>query len=183
MHIPQSWVMSCMADVHEVQEANDKSQFPVPQTDKNHSCTTQCQWLPTFPHSDVVYDNTHVLNFSATWNANTHQTRKRTFQKTTANRLYYRFIPISCPICEVCLAPFLNFSDILVYNYRFLSLNNTHQSPNVNKQTNKISNESTGAWSTLWSESRAQAATCVKCVVLPLALFQVLKLVEHTRAQ
>ena len=27
MHIPQSWVMSCMADVHEVQEANDKSKF------------------------------------------------------------------------------------------------------------------------------------------------------------
>ena len=25
MHIPQSWVMLCMADVHEVQEASDKS--------------------------------------------------------------------------------------------------------------------------------------------------------------
>jgi len=27
MHIPQSWVMLCMADVREVLEANDKSKF------------------------------------------------------------------------------------------------------------------------------------------------------------
>jgi len=27
MHIPQSWAMSCMADVHEVLEAADKSKF------------------------------------------------------------------------------------------------------------------------------------------------------------
>jgi len=34
---------------------------------------------------------------------------------SSQKRLQYRYIPIRCPMCEVCLVPFLNFSDILIF--------------------------------------------------------------------